>query len=169
MSYLLVLIPMGIVQTLGQEVGGRGGEALFWLAQALALAVIVGYFTYFLSSGHTLGMRALDIHVFAYETGREPGRSRSLLRAVLGLALATAVVNAYSYLLGDPFLGEFTSFERRVGSMATAVALVALAGQLWKLADPLGRTVWDRLTGLVVVEDIVPASMPDRLWSPWGT
>jgi hypothetical protein len=37
------------------------------------------------------------------------------------------------------------------------------------LLDRSGRTLWDRLTGLAVVEDIVPTSMPDRLWSPWGT
>lgn len=167
--YLLVLIPLGVIQTLGLEFGGPGGSAVFWLAQAAALAVLLAYFTYFISSGHTLGMRALDIHVFAHRTGREPGRSRSFARALVGLGLATGALNAYAYLTGEPFLGQFSAFERRVGSVATAVALVGLTGQLWKLVDPSGRTAWDRLTGLVVVEDIVPASMPDRLWSPWGT
>lgn len=167
--YLLVLIPLGIIQTLGLELGGPGGSILVGLAQAAALAVLVAYFTYFLASGHTLGMRALDIHVVAHRTGREPGLPRSFARALVGLGLATGVVNAYAYLAGEPFLGQFSAFERRVGSVATVVALLALAGQLWKLADPFGRTLWDRLTGLVVVEDIVPASMPDRLWSPWGT
>jgi hypothetical protein len=49
------------------------------------------------------------------------------------------------------------------------VAGASLLGQLWMLVDGEGRTLWDRLTGLVVVEDIVPASMPERLWSPWRT
>ena len=49
------------------------------------------------------------------------------------------------------------------------VAARAIAGGLWKLVDREGRTLWDRLFGLVVVEDVVPATMPDRLWSPWGT
>ena len=52
--------------------------------------------------------------------------------------------------------------------MTIIVTLVALTGQLWQLVDPAGRTIWDRLTGLVVVEDVVPKSAPDRLWTPWG-
>jgi hypothetical protein len=49
------------------------------------------------------------------------------------------------------------------------VTAVAVAGHLWKIVDPAGKTLWDRLLGLVVIEDVVPTSMPDRLWSPWGT
>jgi hypothetical protein len=35
--------------------------------------------------------------------------------------------------------------------------------------DPAGRGLWDRLFGLAVIEDMVPSSMPERLWTPWGT
>jgi uncharacterized RDD family membrane protein YckC len=139
------------------------------LGQVIAVSAIVVYFTFLLKSGHTMGMRALDIHVRAHEAGREPGLVRSFARALLALLLGVAVVNTYSYLQGRPPLGEFSSFEQTVGETAVVVAGAGLLGQLWMLVDGEGRTLWDRLTGLVVVEDIVPTSMPGRLWSPWRT
>jgi len=49
------------------------------------------------------------------------------------------------------------------------VASIAFFGHLWQLRDPAGRGLWDRLFGLAVIEDMVPSSMPERLWTPWGT
>jgi uncharacterized RDD family membrane protein YckC len=166
-AYLLFLIPAGIVEALGRTIGGPTETVLFVLAQGVALSVLVGYFGAMLATGHTMGMRALDIHVVATGTGREPSRWRAVARSLLAVVFAVAVINAYSYLFG--FSSEFTPFERLVAAVAVPVAGVALAGQFWMLVDRAGRTIWDRLTGLAVVEDIVPTSMPDRLWSPWGT
>ncbi|HYY76728.1 MAG TPA: RDD family protein [Gaiellaceae bacterium] len=168
-AYLLLLIPAGALDAIGELVGGPGGRALTVLGHVVAVSAVVAYFTFLLKSGHTMGMRALDIHVRAHDEGREPGFVRSLVRALLALLLGVAVVNAYSYLQGRPPLGEFSSFERAVGEAAVVVAGAGLLGQLWMLVDGEGRTLWDRLTGLVVVEDIVPTAMPDRLWSPWRT
>ncbi len=167
--YLLLLIPAGMLEIIGDLVGGAARTALVTLGQAAALGGLFAYFTFFLRSGHTLGMRALDIHVRAHESGDAPSVARSLPRAVLGLVFATATVTAYAYVQGTPVAGEFTPGEREIGTIAVAVATAALLGQLWKLVDPEGRTAWDRLAGLVVVEDIVLATMPDRLWTPWGT
>jgi uncharacterized RDD family membrane protein YckC len=167
--YLLLLIPAGILDTIGELFGGDVGRALEVFGQVLAVSAIVAYFTFLLKSGHTMGMRALDIHVRAHDEGREPGVVRSFVRALLALLLGVAVVNAYSYLRGRPPLGEFSSFERAVGEAAVIVAGAGLLGQLWMLVDREGRTLWDRFTGLVVVEDIVPTAMPERLWSPWRT
>lgn len=167
-SFLIASIPLGMVQTVADALGGPIGDSLFWLAQALALAVVVAYFGYFLSTGHTMGMRAFDIHVFEHGTGREPHPLRSTARGVLALAFFFATTNAYAYVAGDRYL-PLTRLEQIREGLAIAVALIALAGGVWKLVDSEGRTLWDRLFGLVVVEDVVPASMPDRLWSPWGT
>jgi uncharacterized RDD family membrane protein YckC len=166
-AYLLFLIPAGVVEALGRTIGGTTETVLFVVAQAVALSVLVGYFTAMLASGHTMGMRALDIHVVATGSGREPSLWRSLIRSMLALVFAVAAINAYGYLFS--FSSDFTPFERLVAAVAVPVAAVALAGQLWMLVDRSGRTLWDRLTGLAVVEDMVPTSMPDRLWSPWGT
>jgi hypothetical protein len=167
--YLLALIPLGLVQGIGLEIDGLAGLTVFALAQATALGVLVSYFAYFFRTGHTLGMRALDIHMFEYESGGNPGLARSLGRTFVSLVLATACLNAYSYVQGEPYFGEFTAFENAVGTIATGLSTGGLLGHLWQLADAEGRTLWDRLSGLVVIEDIVPASAPDRLWSPWGT
>ena len=167
-SFLVVSIPLGMVQTVAEALGGPIGEVLFWLAQALALVVVIAYFGYFLATGHTMGMRAFDIHVFEHATGRESPPLRSTARGLLALAFFFATTNAYAYVAGHRYL-PLTRLEQIREGIAIAVALVALGGGLWKLVDGEGRTVWDRLFGLVVVEDVVPASMPDRLWSPWGT
>jgi uncharacterized RDD family membrane protein YckC len=167
--YLIALIVAGLVQALVGVAGDTPRTVAFWITELAALCVILGYFTGLLASGHTLGMRALDIHVRSFAYGEPPGLVRALLRSVLALELATATLNAYSYLQGEPPLGQFTSFEQAAGRTAVGLAALAGLGQLWMLGDRAGRTLWDRLTGLVVIEDIVPTSMPDRLWSPWGT
>ena len=166
-GYLLFLIPAGIVEALGRTVGGSTETVLLVAAQAVAFSVLVGYFAAMLASGHTMGMRTLDIHVVATRSGREPSPWRSLARSLLALVFAVAAINAYAYFFS--FTSDFTPFERLVAAVAVPVAAIAAAGQFWMLLDRSGRTLWDRLTGLAVVEDIVPTSMPDRLWSPWGT
>ena len=168
-AYLIALIVAGIVQAVAGVAGDVPGTVAFWITETAALGVIVAYFAGLLASGHTLGMRALDIHVRAFADGRPPRLTRTVPRSLLGLAFATAALNAYSYVSGTPALAEFTTFQETVGRVAIGVVAVAAAGQAWMLVDREGRTVWDRLTGLVVVEDIMPASLPGRLWSPWGT
>lgn len=167
--YLLLLIPVGILEAIAELLGGAAGRALTTFGHVAAISAILAYFTFLLRSGHTMGMRALDIHVIAYGHGREPGFGRSLVRALLALLLGGALLNAYAYLGGWEGIGGLSSFQRSVGEAAVIVTAVGLLGQLWMLVDGEGRTLWDRLTGLAVIEDIVPASMPDRLWSPWRT
>jgi len=53
-------------------------------------------------------------------------------------------------------------------AVSIVVTCIAFFGHLWQIRDPGGRSVWDRLAGLAVIEDMVPSTMPDRLWSPWG-
>jgi uncharacterized RDD family membrane protein YckC len=168
-AYLVALIPAGIVQAVAAVAGETSERVAFWVTETAAVGVLVAYFAAMLASGHTLGMRALDVHVRSFTRGEAPEWWRALARSLLAVVFAVASVTAYSYLFGRPPLGEFSAFEETAGRAATAVAAVVLLGQLWMLLDAEGRTLWDRLTGLVVVEDIVPTSMPDRLWSPWGT
>jgi uncharacterized RDD family membrane protein YckC len=166
-GYLIALIVAGMFQAVGGAIGGTADSVIFWITEVAAVGVILAYFAGFLASGHTIGMRALDIHVRSGASGQPPGRGQAVLRSVLGLALAIGTLNAYAYLQGTAPVGELTSVQETVGRAAVAVAVLGAAGQLWMLVDPAARTVWDRLTGLVVVEDIVPSRMPDRLWAPW--
>lgn len=168
-AFLIVSIPLGMIETLGRTIGGPSGDAVVYIVDALALGVVVAYFGYFLSTGHTMGMRALDIHVFSHATGREPHLVRAVTRSLLSLAFFLAAFKAYTLTRGWQGNEGLTGREEAWRDLAATVSTVALVGGLWKLADPEGRTLWDRLTGLVVVEDVVPTSMPGRLWSPWGT
>jgi uncharacterized RDD family membrane protein YckC len=165
--YIIASYPLGVLQTLGDAVGGVPADIAFVLTHAAALAVVAAYFAYFVASGHTLGMRALDIHVFSHRSGREPHVVQASARGLLSVGFFLATINAYGLLRGRP--EGLTDMEETWRTLASAGVLLAVAGQLWKLVDAEGRSVWDRLFGLVVVEDVVPASMPDRLWSPWGT
>lgn len=166
--YLIVEIPLGVVQAIGDEVGGIVFVVLLALTQAAALAVVAGYFAFFLSTGHTLGMRALDIQVVGGQNGRPPSLARAAGRGVLSVVFFLATYTAYTFVLGhyDTPLSTFHQVSR-----AACIFLASLAffGHLWQVWDRAGRALWDRLAGLAVIEDMVPASMPDRLWSPWGT
>jgi hypothetical protein len=168
LSFLIAGYPLGMIQTLGDAFGGVAADVIFVLTQIAGAGVVVGYFAYFLATGHTLGMRALDIHVFSARAGRAPHPFRASVRALLSLAFFLAAIDAYGLSRGG-YAEDLTSKQAIWRSTALTVTAVAVAGQLWKIVDPAGRTLWDRLTGLVVVEDLVPTSMPDRLWSPWGT
>ena len=166
--YLLVEIPLGVVQATGDEVGGVVFVVLFVLTQAAALAVIAGYFGFFLSTGHTLGMRAVDIHVVGAQVGHAPAVARAAGRGVLSVVFFLATFTAYTFVLGQ-YDTPLSTFHQVSRSASILVASLAFFGQLWQLWDRGGRSLWDRLVGVAVIEDMVPASMPDRLWSPWGT
>jgi uncharacterized RDD family membrane protein YckC len=166
-SFLILSYPLGIIQTLGDALGGVWADLILGVTQAVGLGVVVAYFGYFFSTGHTLGMRAFDIHVFAAQNGGEPHPLRAAVRGLLSLGFFLAAIDAYGLSRGG-LSEDISGTQATLRTVAITGTLVALAGQLWQLVDPAGRTIWDRLTGLVVVEDIVPKSMPDRLWTPWG-
>jgi uncharacterized RDD family membrane protein YckC len=167
--FILASYPLGMIQTLGNELGGTAQTAITALTDALGLGVVVAYFMWFDASGATLGMRALDIHLFSYRTGREPHLLQAGLRSLLSLGFFLASIDAYGLSAGAYRHGGLTDAQSHWRLAAIAGVVLAVVGGLWKLIDPEGRTLWDRLFGLVVVEEVVPTSMPDRLWSPWGT
>ena len=166
--FLIAQIPLGVIQATADEIGGITFWAVFFLTQAAGLAVVAGYFAFFFSTGHTLGMRAADIHVVGAGTGRSPALARATVRGVLAVVFFLASFTAYTYVLGsyDTPLSTFHQVSRVV---SIAVASLASFGHMWQLRDRAGRGIWDRLCGLVVIEDMVPSSMPERLWTPWGT
>jgi uncharacterized RDD family membrane protein YckC len=167
-TFLIVSYPLGMIQTLGDALGGVYADAIFDLTQVVGLGIIAAYFGYFFYTGHTLGMRAFDVHVFSASTGREPHLFRASMRGLLSLGFFLAAIDAYGLSRGG-LADELSSSQAQWRTVAIAGATIAVLGELWQILDPAGRTAWDRMTGLVVVEDVVPASMPDRLWSPWGT
>jgi len=166
-SYLLVEIPLGVFQATGFEVGGIVEVVLFVLTQAAALAVVVGYFAFFFATGHTLGMRAVDIHVVGAQSGLSPTLTRAVARGLLAVVFFLSTFTAYTFVLGN-YDTPLSSFHHVTRAVSIALTCIALFGHLWQLRDPGGRSLWDRLAGLAVIEDMIPSTMPDRLWSPWG-
>jgi uncharacterized RDD family membrane protein YckC len=167
--FLIASYPLGMIETLGDAIGGPFGRILYYGSEALALAIVPTYFAYFLASGHTLGMRALDIHIFSHGSGREPRVVQAVARSLLALLFFYCSFKAYTLVRGFHGPEGLTSREELWRDVSLTIAGVAILGNFWKLVDPDGRTIWDRVVGLVVVEDVVPATMPGRLWSPWGT
>ena len=166
--FLIAQIPLGVLQATGDEIGGITFWSVFFVTQAAGLAIVAGYFAFFFSTGHTLGMRAADIHVVGAGSGRQPALTSAAGRGVLAVVFFLASFTAYTFLLGnyDTPLSTFHQVSRAASIM---VASLAFFGHLWQLGDPAGRGLWDRLCGLAVIEDMVPTSMPERLWTPWGT
>ena len=166
--FLIAQIPLGVLQATGDEIGGITFWSVFFVTQAAGLAIVAGYFAFFFSTGHTLGMRAADIHVVGAGSGRQPALASAAGRGVLAVVFFLASFTAYTFLLGnyDTPLSTFHQVSRAASIM---VASLAVFGHLWQLGDPAGRGLWDRLCGLAVIEDMVPTSMPERLWTPWGT
>jgi hypothetical protein len=161
-AYLMASIPLGALQALGRisweagDLGGVPGAILFWTAQALVLAPLVAYFALFWRSGSTLGMRAVDIDLLVAASGREPSLWRTVPRAVLAVAFAAAAYVVYSAVFGEAPLGGYSYIDLLVVYTSAAVFVPCVLGKLWMLADPQRRTVWDRVFGLLYVEDLVP-------------
>jgi uncharacterized RDD family membrane protein YckC len=166
--FLIAQIPLGVIQATGDEIGGITFWSLFFLTQAAGLAIVAGYFTFFFSTGHTLGMRAADIHVVAARTGRSPALARAAGRGVLAVVFFLASFTAYTFVLGN-YDTPLSTFHQVSRAVSIAIASLAFFGHIWQLRDRAGRGIWDRLCGLAVIEDMVPSSMPERLWTPWGT
>jgi uncharacterized RDD family membrane protein YckC len=167
--FLLVSIPAGMVQIVGSTIVAdrtlRG--AIGVLTQLVVAAAAIAYLTLGLRSGQTLGMRAVDVHVRVAATGRPPGLGRSLCRAVLALVFALAILDADVALRGRPPLGGFSELEQTVLDVAVAVAIVAVLGKLWALVDPARQSVWDRLFGLVFLDDLDARDTADVDYGSW--
>ena len=157
--YRLGSIPAGIVQA-------RPADGLFLAGEALALLPPLAYFAYFLSTGSTLGMRALDVEVVVAETGREPGRLRALARAVVSLLVGGAAYVLYFVVASyDEPLGGYTVLDRAVMDAAIVLASLGAASKLWGLADRRRQTLELKLFGLLVIDEVVETSPAPSPWS----
>jgi hypothetical protein len=93
---------------------------------------------------------------------------RAASRGVLAVVFFLASFTAFTFVLGN-YDTPLSTFHQVSRAASIAVASIAFFGHLWQVPDPAGRGLWDRLFGLAVIEDMVPSSMPERLWTPWGT
>jgi uncharacterized RDD family membrane protein YckC len=158
-TYLVIGIPLGVVEALGATMyddrtfGRLPGAALAVVAQVLSFIPFVAYFAYLWPTSQTFGMRVMDIRLVCAGTGRGPSRRRAILRAVIAMVVAAGV---YLVVMRE------TSFEkshldhlsRVLMTGAYALAIVAGVSALTSLVSPTGRSLFDRIFGTVVVDDL---------------
>jgi uncharacterized RDD family membrane protein YckC len=170
-AYLIASIVAGLFQALGMtsreegDLGGIPGTTLIVVSQLIVAAPIVAYFAYYWMEGSTLGMRAVDIELVREVTARPPGWKRAVPRAILAFLVALALVNVYFASSARPYGEAFTSYERALVVVSIAVAAVGLAAKAWILVDPCRRSAFDRLFGIVYVEEFVFTNAPRSPWT----
>lgn len=139
----------------GHEVRNR---PLWLLARILLGAPVLAYFAYFRRTGQTPGMDLAGTRLVT-EDGRPPGAIRAIARSALTLAFAVAAFLAWFDVFAGrtssttPYRELYMDPPREVLSAAALVLFTWLLGVLAALLDGRRRTLWDRLVGLVQVDD----------------
>jgi hypothetical protein len=138
---------------------GNVSNGVLWKVARGVLAVpVLLYFGFFLRTGHTLGMRALDFYVRVARTGRAPGLARSTARACLAAVFAAAAYVAWFHLSTeppapeDPYKPYYWEPAHVTAVTAEWITVVAVLGKLWSWVDRSRRSLWDHLFGVVFVE-----------------
>ena len=170
-GFVLVSIPLGIVQGLGAlswregDFGGTPGHILFITTQLLTLVPVVAYFTLLLPTSQTFGMRFRELRAVSISTGAAPSSAKALIRGGVATLLAAAVYTVFQYR---------SSFERpshldtlSVVALDAAYVLAAFAclSALIMVVTPTHRSLVDRVFGMAVLDEL-EAVVPHM--GPWG-
>jgi RDD family len=154
------------------DFGNVSNDVLWKVARSVLAMPVLLYFGLFLSTGHTLGMRALDFYVRVVKTGRAPGLVRSAARACLAVVFAAAAYVAWFHLSTEPPAPEDPYrpyyWEPAHATVVTAewITVVAVLGKLWSWVDRSRRSLWDHLFGLAFFER-TEASEDERAFDAW--
>jgi uncharacterized RDD family membrane protein YckC len=168
--FLLVSIPLGMVQTVGTvsrqagDFGGVPGHVLQVAAQVLIAAAIVAYWVVLLPTSQTFGLRVMDIRIVSKRTGRGPSYTVALIRGILATLIAGAVYAVYldRTAIGDRELDGTSLFLLDVSYVvAGAAALSALV----MVVMPSHRSILDRIFGTAVLDEL---EATDPHLGPWG-
>lgn len=126
------------------------------------LAVLLLYYTVFLTFGRTLGMRVMGIVAVDPVSGAPPRLKYALYRALLTVpsAAAAVVLALYAYMAA---LGQYVEgvaagmpFETRI-AVLTIVMAPYLVTAVRALRDPQRRMLHDRVARVVILEGAPPA------------
>jgi RDD family len=169
--FLLVSIPMGMVQSLGTasredgDFGGIPGLVLQVVPQLLIFAAIVAYWAILLPTSHTFGMRAMDIRTVSTRTGRGPSYAVSVIRGTIATLIASAVYAVYldRTTVQDRELDDTSLLLLDVSYVVTAAAAVSA---LLMLVTPSHRSLLDRIFGSAVVDELEPTKPHLGPWGP---
>jgi uncharacterized RDD family membrane protein YckC len=170
-AFLIVSIPLGIVQTVGTisredgDFGGVPGHVLQVVTQVLTIVPVVGYFALLLPTSQTLGMRATDLRAVSIRTGRGVSYLAAGIRAVLATVIAAAVYAVYLNSTKYGTSGSLDETSKFLLNLSYVVAGAACISALAMIVTPTRRSLLDRLFGTAVLDDL-ESTAPRS--GPWG-
>jgi len=170
-TFLIVSIPLGIVQSLGRvsweagDFGGRPGHIVFVTAELLTVVPVLGYWILLLPTSQTLGMRAADIRSVAKRSGRGISYLRATLRAVVATTFAFA---AYVVSMRETSFQHEDALDHTSQLIVDASYVLFAVGCLSVLliiVTPTRRSLVDRLFGTAMLDELEAV---DPHMGPWG-
>jgi uncharacterized RDD family membrane protein YckC len=172
LAWVLVSIPLGIVQALGQlsweegDLGGGPGHVLSLVAQALTLVPVVAYFALLLPTSQTLGMRLTGLRVVSTDTGRGISYPRAVLRAVFATALAAAVYIVFLVSTSFDKGEELDHTSTMILNVSYGIAAAAAVSALTMILSRTRRSLLDRVFGTAVLDELEPITPHMGPWGP---
>ncbi len=173
-AFLVVSIPLGAVQALGAvswregDFGGLPGQVLFVVTQLLTVAPVIAYFGLLLPTSQTLGMNALELRVVSTKTGRAPSYVTAILRGVLATVMAASFY--VTYLVATGFDSrELDATSSRILDAAHVLVFAGAASALAMMLTPASRSLFDRLFGTAVIDDLEAVTPRMGPWGPLDT
>lgn len=171
LAWVLVSIPLGVVQAAGQlsweegDLGGSPGHILFIAAQVLTLVPVAAYFAFLLPTSQTLGMRLTGLRIVSVHTGRGVSYVRSVVRAIVATALAAGVYVVFFVSTSFDKGEELDHTSRMILDVSYGVAAAAALSTLVMIFGPTRRSLVDRVFGTAVLDELEAI---DPHMGPWG-
>ncbi len=152
LDWIFLVFAAGIgAPFLVDAVTGRQLSGVTWLLE-VALVVLVYFTLQWAWSGRTLGMRIVGIRLLAARNGRPPGPLRALARSLAALVAAASALVLVVFAFSDPPSNGYALADTIALAGAATVATAVVLGHFMQLRDAKGRSLQDRLFGLVVVD-----------------
>jgi uncharacterized RDD family membrane protein YckC len=169
--FLLVSIPLGMLQTLGRisweagDFGGEPGHVLFVVAQLLTVVPVVAYWVILLPTSQTFGMRATGTRIVSVQTGRGPAYRAALVRGAISTVMAAAFYAVYSDVTAFDKGEELDSTSQLLLDGSYVLVALGCLSALTMLVTPERRSLVDRVVGTAVLDEL-EATAPRM--GPWG-
>jgi hypothetical protein len=169
--FLLVSIPLGMVQTVGRisweagDLGGQPGHVLYVAAGVLTITPVLAYWVFLLPTSQTYGMRVTDLRLVAMSTGRGISYIRAAVRAVVTTAFGIAF---YAVFMAETSFRQDDELDRLSSLILDASYVLVPVGCLSALAmivTPTRRSLFDRLFGTATLDEL--EAVAPRM-GPWG-
>jgi uncharacterized RDD family membrane protein YckC len=169
--FLLVSIPLGMLQTLGRisweagDFGGEPGHVLFVVAQLLTVVPVVAYWVILLPTSQTFGMRATGTRIVSVRTGMGPAYRAALVRGAISTVMAAAFYAVYSDVTAFDKGEELDSTSQLLLDGSYVLVGLGCLSALTMLVTPKRRSLIDRVVGTAVLDEL-EATAPRM--GPWG-